>query len=201
MTEKSPAMRHAQPENAGSYFEIGKIIGARGIKGELRVYPTTDDPSRFALLGEVTLELPPPGRAAVHSPADAASHKSAPAPVRRVCAVESARVHQGIVLLKLAGVDDMTAAEKLRGASVWIPPEKALPLDKDEYYVRDLIGLEVVTDEGEALGRLTDVLHTGANDVYAVGKLLIPAIKDCVLDVDVPGRKMTVALMEGLRDL
>ncbi|MCL2462583.1 MAG: ribosome maturation factor RimM [Defluviitaleaceae bacterium] len=175
-------------DSLDSYFAIGKIIGPRGLKGELRVYPLTDEPSRFGLLQEVTLEFPP-------------QRGGAPIP-SRIYIVETARSHEGIVFLKLAGVDDMTAAEKLRGAAVKIPPEAALPLGEGEYYIRDLIDMEVVTEEGEALGKLTDVLHTGANDVYVAGeKLMIPAIKECILKVDVPGKKMTVALMEGLRDL
>mgnify|MGYP000133330403 FL=1 len=99
----------------------------------------------------------------------------------------------------------MTTAEKLKGATVKIPPEDALPLEEGEYYIRDLYDMNVVTDEGENLGIIKDILFTGANDVYVVkpekGKdILIPAIKECILDVDVENKKMTVKLLKGLRD-
>jgi 16S rRNA processing protein RimM len=104
----------------------------------------------------------------------------------------------------LEGVDDRDAAERLTGAFIKIPPEEALPLEENEYYLRDLIGLAVKTDGGEELGRLTDVISTGANDVYAVDKpgqkqLLIPAIKECIVAVDISGGSMTVHLLDGLR--
>jgi len=202
-----------------AYFEIGKILSPRGLAGELRVYPLTDEPSRFGLLDEVFLEFPPDSRAAAHKTPRAGRGASAQPPDReasvqppdrgasvqppsRAYHVESARVRSGLVFLKLAGVDDVAAAEKLRGALVKIPPEKALPLEEGEYYIRDLIGLEVATAGGEALGVLTDVLRTGANDVYVVGgKLMIPAVRECVLNVDTEKRTMTVALTEGLREL
>ncbi len=116
-----------------------------------------------------------------------------------------ARVQKAMVILKLAGVNDRDAAEALTNAVIKIPPGMALPLEDNEYYQRDLIGMDVFTDEGELLGKLTDVLRTGANDVYAVNKpgekeILIPAIKNCVLNVDVAGKKMTVRLMDGLRE-
>ena len=99
----------------------------------------------------------------------------------------------------------MTTAEKLKGATVKIPPEDALPLEEGEYYIRDLYDMNVVTDDGENLGIIKDILFTGANDVYVVkpekGKdILIPAIKECILDVDVENKKMTVKLLKGLRD-
>jgi len=220
-----------------AYFEIGKILSPRGLAGELRVYPLTDEPSRFGLLDEVFLEFPPDSRAAAHKTPRAGRGAAAQPPDRGAAAqppdrgvvvqphvreasaqppdrgasvqppsrayhVESARVRSGLVFLKLAGVDDVAAAEKLRGALVKIPPEKALPLEEGEYYIRDLIGLEVATAGGEALGVLTDVLRTGANDVYVVGgKLMIPAVRECVLNVDTEKRTMTVALTEGLREL
>ena len=86
-----------------------------------------------------------------------------------------------------------------------IPDAVAIPLEEDEYYTRDLYGMQVVTDEGEELGELVKIYETGANDVYAVKKdgdakeLLIPAIKDCILQVDIDARVMTVHLLEGLR--
>ena len=182
-----------------TYFEIGKILSPRGLAGELRVYPLTDEPSRFALLDEVLIEFPPVVREGARAGSEISQTRGS-ARAARVYPVKSARVHKGLVLLKLAGVDDVSAAEKLRGALVKIPPEKALPLDEGQYYVRDLIGLEVVTDNDEVLGALTEVLHTKANDVYVIGgKLMIPAVKECVLHVDIEGKRMIVALPKGLR--
>jgi 16S rRNA processing protein RimM len=168
--------------NYDEYFQIGIIVKAQGIKGELRVLPTTDEPERFGLLSVVTVD------------------KNGHAEYE----VQSARVQKNIIVLKLKGIDDRNTAEMLTGAAIKIPPEKALPLEENEYYLRDLIGLEVFTEEGEDLGRLSDVIVTGANDVYTVKKpgqkeILIPAIKDCVLKVDIPGGRMTVHLLDGLR--
>ena len=197
-----------------AYFEIGRILSPKGLAGELRIYPLTDDPSRFTLLDEVLVEFPPSGtrgREAHNANGDRIlrdrpDREAVPAEhgarYGRIYPVEAARVHNGLVFLKLAGVGDAAAAERLRGALVKIPPEKALPLGEGEYYIRDLIGLEVVTDAGEILGTLTEVLRTGANDVYVVGgKLMIPAIRECVLDVDIDEKRMTVSLTEGLREL
>ena len=111
------------------------------------------------------------------------------------------------MILKLSGIDDMDRANRLKGAVIRIPPDKALPLGEDEYYHRDLIGMEVFTREGERLGELSEIIETGANDVYAVktdgaeNKLLIPAIKGCIIGVDTDKKIMTVSLPEGLRGL
>ena len=166
------------------YFVIGDVVNTQGIKGEVRVIPCTDDESRFELLDSVFLEQR--GKMTEYY-------------------IENVRYHKQFVLLKFEGVDDMTAAEKLKGATVKIPPEDALPLEEGEYYIRDLYDMNVVTDEGEDLGIIKDILFTGANDVYVVkpekGKdILIPAIKECILDVDVENKKMTVKLLKWLRD-
>jgi 16S rRNA processing protein RimM len=106
------------------------------------------------------------------------------------------------VILKLSGVDDLTAADRLKWAKIKIPPSLALPLGEDEYYERDLIGMSVIDENGAEIGELRSVLKTGANDVYCVngeaGEILIPAIKQCVEKVDTAGRKMTVRLMPGM---
>ena len=153
------------------YFVIGDVVNTQGIKGEVRVIPCTDDESRFELLDSVFLEQR--GKMTEYY-------------------IENVRYHKQFVLLKFEGVDDMT-------------PEDALPLEEGEYYIRDLYDMNVVTDEGENLGIIKDILFTGANDVYVVkpekGKdILIPAIKECILDVDVENKKMTVKLLKGLRD-
>ena len=159
------------------YFDIGIIGKPQGIKGEMRVIPLTDEPARFAALDEALV-----------------AGKDRPA---RPYAIEKARIQNNRVILKLRGVDDRTAAERLTGSVLKIPPEKALPLGEDEYYLRDLLGMAVWTDTGEKLGEVTDVLKTGANDVYAVrdaeGKeVLIPAVKQWVLSVSTTEKKIIV---------
>lgn len=165
-------------------FVIGKIVNTQGIKGEVRVIPETDDITRFELLDSVLI-------------------------LRRGTLeekeIQSVRYHKQFVLLKLKGVDDMTAAEGYKNCEIQIPAEKALPCGEDEYYIRDLYGMDVYTDEGELLGSLSDILFTGANDVYVVKSvnpqqkdILLPAIKQCILKVNVAEKKMVVKVPEGL---
>ena len=158
------------------YFVIGDVVNTQGIKGEVRVIPCTDDESRFELLDSVFLEQR--GKMTEYY-------------------IENVRYHKQFVLLKFEGVDDMTTAEKLKGATVKIPPEDALPLEEGEYYIRDLYDMNVVTDDGENLGIIKDILFTGANDVYVVSKdgepdQLFAAIEDVVKDIDVDNKLMIV---------
>jgi len=159
------------------------ITKAQGIRGEFRVLPTTDDPARFELLiGEKVF-------------VNGVSHE-----------VANARLQKNIVILKFAEVNDRNAAEALVGATICIPEEKALPLDDGEFYIRDLIGLRAEAENGESLGVLSRVLHTGANDVYVIetpdgDSFMLPAIKDVVLNVSVAEKKIVLRMMEGLRGL
>lgn len=166
-----------------NYFVIGDLVNTQGIKGEMRVVPCVDDPTRFELLDKVYIDKKG---------------------VITEYEVENIRYHKQFVLVKLKGINDMTAAEKLKGSLVKITEDMALPCEENEYYVRDLYDMNVVTDEGENLGIITDILFTGANDVYVItpekGKdILIPAIEQVVLNVDVENKKMTIHLLEGLR--
>jgi 16S rRNA processing protein rimM len=166
-----------------NYFVIGDLVNTQGIKGEMRVVPCVDDPTRFELLDKVYIDKKG---------------------VITEYEVENIRYHKQFVLVKLKGINDMTAAEKLKGSLVKITEDMALPCEENEYYVRDLYDMTVVTDEGENLGIITDILFTGANDVYVItpekGKdILIPAIEQVVLNVDVENKKMTIHLLEGLR--
>ena len=162
-------------------FEIGVITKPQGIRGEMRVYPTTEDPLRFTLLvdDEVNIEGTP--------------YK-----------LTSARMQKSVVVIKLCGINDRNAAEAMAGKKILIPAEKALPLEKDEYFVRDLTGLCAETEDGEILGVLSEVLHTNANDVYVIKpargeSFMIPAIKDVVRNVSLTDGKITVRLIDGLR--
>ncbi len=164
------------------YFVIGKIVNTQGIKGDMRVVPTTDDIHRFELLEFVYID------------------KNG---IINKYEVDNIRYHKQFVLLKIKGIDDMTAAEKFKNSEVKITKDMALPLEENEYYIGDLYSMNVITDEEEYLGTIEDIIFTGANDVYVVrnneNEILIPAIKQCILNVDIENKKMTVKLLEGLR--
>lgn len=164
-------------------LQVGAITSTHGIRGEVKVFPTTDDPKRFCKLKQVILD----------------DGKS-----KQELEIESVKFFKNLIILKFKGIDDINEVEKYRKATLWVTREQAVPLKKDEYFIADLIGLSVVTEDGEVLGNLTDVMQTGANDVYVVAKegeeeLLIPAIKECVKNVDLENRVMTIFLMPGLR--
>lgn len=166
-----------------NYFTIGKIVNTQGIKGEVRVIPYTDNPERFKILDWVYVDKKG---------------------IITKYEIQNVRYHKQFVLLKFKGIDDMTSAERLKNSDLKIDEKDALPLEEDEYYIRDLYDMKVETQEGELLGEIKDIIFTGANDVYVVKngeekEILIPAIKKCILNVDVENRKMIVKLMEGLR--
>lgn len=165
-----------------SELQVGVITQTHGIRGEVKVFPTTDDVNRFKKLKEVTL----------------ANEKE-----RLTMTIESVKFFKQYVILKFDGYDSINDIEKYKGAKLLVSREKAVKLQKDEYFIADLIGLRVVTEEGEDFGVLKDVLETGANDVYIVemtdGKeVLLPAIKDCIRDIDMDKQVITVHIMDGL---
>lgn len=169
------------------YLNVGKIINTHGVRGEIRIWPQTDFPDiRFQKGSRLLLFLP-------------GQEDAAPAEVE----VVSARPQKNMYLLKLKGIDSMTEAEKLKGGSLKVKDEDRVPLEEGEYYVRDIVGCAVISDEGENLGVVTDVLTPGANDVWVVkrpkGKdLLLPVIDEVVLDVDLSAKQIKVHLLEGL---
>ena len=171
-------------ENMEQFLRVGVISSTHGIRGEVKVYPTTDDPERFLDLDEVILDT---GR----------EHK--------ILEIEGVKVFKNQVILKFKGYDNINDIEKYLKKDLLVDREHAVELGENENFIADLIDMEVVTDEGKVLGTLTDVIETGANDVYAVktpeGKeILLPAIRDCILDVNVDEKRMTVHVMEGLLD-
>lgn len=171
-------------ENMEQFLRVGVISSTHGIRGEVKVYPTTDDPERFLDLDEVILDT---GR----------EHK--------ILEIEGVKFFKNQVILKFKGYDNINDIEKYLKKDLLVDREHAVELGENENFIADLIDMEVVTDEGKVLGTLTDVIETGANDVYAVktpeGKeLLLPAIRDCILDVNVDEKRMTVHVMEGLLD-
>lgn len=166
------------------FFKIGIITGSHGVHGEMKIYPTTDDTRRFKRLDEVFVET-----------------KEGRIPMK----VEGARVSVDRVLLKLKGIDTPEEVVKYRQKGIFVDREHAVRLSKDEYFIADLIGLNVVDESDEKIGVLDDVLPTGANDVYQIimndgRELLLPAIKDCILDVDVEAGFIKVHILDGLLD-
>ncbi|MCD8300437.1 MAG: ribosome maturation factor RimM [Clostridiales bacterium] len=164
-------------------FLVGIITGTHGIGGEVKVYPTTDDIKRFKKLKSVIM--------------DNGKRQSE-------MAVAGARFSGDMVILKFKGYDDINQVEAFKGNELYVTRENAVKPGKDEYFIADLIGLKVISTDGEELGVIKDVIETGANDVYEIktsdgGELLIPAIGECIREVDVAGGVVTVYLMPGLR--
>lgn len=167
------------------FLQVGVITATHGIRGEVKVFPTTDDPERFLDLETVYLDT---GRE------------------KKLLTISSVKFFKQFVILKFKEFDNINDVEPFRKKSLLVTRDQAVPLEEDEYFIADLIGLKVITDEDKVLGELTDVLETGANDVYQVtdenGKeILLPAIKDCILSVDLEKGEMKVHILEGLLDL
>ena len=166
------------------YLAVGRILRPHGIRGELRVGILTNYPERLGQHAYFYLASPDLPEIARRYP------------------VEKLRRHKKVLLLKLGGCDDRNAAEELRGQLVQIPIEEAVPLEEGEYYYFQLIGVRVEAESGESLGQVVDVLETGANDVYVVrgpqGEVLLPAVKDVVLKLDLEAKQMVVNLLPGM---
>ena len=165
-------------------FQVGIISSTHGVRGEVKVFPTTDDMKRFKKLKEVLLDT---GNETL------------------TLEIEGVKFFKQFVILKFKGYDNIDDIVKYRGKSLFVPRENAVKLQKDEYFIADLIGLKVVNEDGSFTGVLKDVMETGANDVYIVesqdGKeVLIPAIKDCILQVDFEKEQVLVHLLDGLLD-
>ena len=166
-------------------LQVGIITSTHGVRGEVKVYPTTDDPRRFRRLKEVVLD---PGKEKMN------------------LEIEGVTFFKQFVILKFKGLDNINDIEKYRQKSLYVTRKNAVRLQRDEYFIADLIGLKVQDEDGKELGTVKDVIETGANDVYEVemadGKsLLLPAIKQCILNVDVENGTMQVHVLEGLLDL
>ena len=163
-------------------LQVGVITATHGLKGEVKVFPTTDDPNRFRRLKEVILNT---GRE------------------ERVLEIEGVKFFKQMVILKFKGLDDIGDVEKLRRGTLSVTRENAVKLKRNEYFIADLIGMRVENEDGSELGTLQDVIATGANDVYDVRlsdgrQVLIPAIRECILSVDVEEGRMRVHLLDGL---
>lgn len=163
-------------------FQVGVITSTHGIRGEVKVFPTTDDPARFQDLTEVLLDT---GKEKI------------------LLEVQNVRFFKQFVILKFKGLDNINDVERYRRCPLLIERKDAVPLEEDEYFIADMIGIQVVTEDDEPFGTLKDVMETGANDVYVIdteehGEVLVPAIRECILDVDIENQKMKIHLMDGL---
>lgn len=184
------------------FFQVGIITSAHGVRGEVKVYPTTDDVRRFKRLKEVMLDTG--ARSLAEGPKGTAP-KAEDAPGRNfpVLEIESVKFFKQFAILKFKGIDSMEEAEKYRQTPLLVPRDKAVPLGRDEYYTADLMGLNVKDEDGRDIGVLREVLETGANDVYVIDlndgrELLLPAIRQCVLEVDVEAGFIRIHILEGL---
>lgn len=163
-------------------LEIGQIVNTFGIKGQIKVKPFTDDIRRFDNLKEVYVEKNN---------------------TKKKYEIEEVKYHKDMVLIKFKGIETVEQAEKLKNSYVTISRDSAEELEEDRYYIVDLLGLEVYTDEQILLGILEDIFNTGSNDIYVVkssdGKqILLPAIKDVVKNIDIENKKIIVHIIPGL---
>lgn len=165
-------------------FQVGIITSTHGVHGEVKVFPTTDDVRRFKRLKEVILDT---GKEQI------------------TLEVEGAKFSKQLVILKFKGIDNINDVEKYRQKSLYVTRENAVRLRRDEYFIADLMGLRVHDEDGAEIGFLREVMETGANDVYVIDlddgrELLLPAIKECVLNVDVEAGFVQIHIMPGLLD-
>ncbi|KEO81914.1 ribosome maturation factor RimM [Tumebacillus flagellatus] len=166
---------------------VGHLVNTQGVRGEVRVLSRTDfDDIRFKTGSTIMLV-----------------HPNFPKPIE--LKISSSRPHKQFILLTFEGHLNINDVEKYKGGDLMVREEDLVQLPENTYYIYQLIGCQVVTDEGEVLGTLKDVLQPGANDVYVVkppkGKdILLPVIPDCVLDVDVENKKVLVHILPGLLD-
>ena len=164
------------------YLEIGQIVNTNGLKGFLKLKPLTDDITRFEKLKTIYIQ----------KAKELIEFK-----------IQEVKYNKQSVLLKLEGIDDITEAEKYKNFYIKISKENAVELEKNSYFIVDIIGCQVYTDENEYLGNVVDVFQTGSNDVYTLknseGKeILIPAIKEVIKNVDIKNKKIVIHLMDGL---
>lgn len=165
-------------------FRIGVITSTHGLKGEVKVFPTTDDPARFKTLKHCYIRT-----------------KTEDMPVEK----KTCKFFKNMVILSFEEFHDINEIEKYKGCELYVKREDAVPLEEDEFYIADVIDSEVFEDNGKKLGTLVDVMQTAANEVFVVkmenGKeVLLPVIKDCVLDINTDEKKVVVHMMNGLLD-
>lgn len=163
-------------------LRVGVFANTHGVRGEIKVFPTTDDAQRFKKLKKLYLDT---GREKIE------------------LEIASVRFFKNMVILKFKGIDNINDIEKYKGKDLLVTREQAVPLKEDEYFIYDIIGAKVVTEDGKEFGELKEVLQTGANDVYVVKtteekEILLPVIEECILDIDVDNKVVTAHIMPGL---
>lgn len=164
------------------FLQVGVITSTHGIKGEVKVFPTTDDADRFRELKQVILDT---GKEQI------------------LLEIQNVKFFKQYVILKFKGIDNINDVEKYRKMPLLVTREDAVALEEDEYFITDMIGMQVLTEDGEKFGVLKDVMETGANDVYVIessrhGEVLVPAIHECILSIDIDKQEMRIHLLEGL---
>lgn len=162
-------------------LQVGAITTTHGVRGEVKVYPTTDDPKRYSKLKEVILDTPD----------------------KTVLHVESVKYFKNLVIVKFKEYNSLNEVELLKGKKLFVTRQNAVKLKKDEYFVADLIGMSVIDEAKNIKGELVDVMETGANDVYIINledgrEVLIPAIKECILDVNTEDMIIKINILDGL---
>lgn len=162
-------------------YQVGIIVKPQGVKGEVKVKITSPRPERFFDLEKVYIRFDK----------------------IQTCSIENIRISNGFVFLKLANIDSRNDAELLRNKEILISEDQLIDLEENEYFVHDLIGCQVVTEEGLIIGKIEDIIQNSSNDIYLVKnqqgqEILIPAINDVVKDVDIKGRQVTIHVLEGL---
>ena len=167
------------------FLKVGVITSVHGIRGEVKVFPTTDDPRRFKKCKEVWID---------------------PDQGKRALEIEHVKFFKQFAIIKFKGFGNPDEIMPYKGKELYVTRENAVPLGENEYYIADLIGIQVFDEEGTLLGSLEDVIETGANDVYSVRtedgrEILIPAIRECILEVDIESRRMRVHIMDGLLEI
>ena len=163
-------------------LQVGVITQPHGVRGEVKVFPTTDDPVRFMKLKKVILDT---GKEKLD------------------LEVEHVKFFKQFVIVKFKEFDNINDIERYKRCPLLVERKDAVELEEDEYFIADMIGIQVVTEDDEPFGTLKDVMETGANDVYVIdteehGEVLVPAIRECILDVDIENQKMKIHLMDGL---
>ena len=165
-------------------LQVGAITSTHGVRGEVKVFPTTDDAKRFSKLKEVEMETKD-GTITLH--------------------IKGVKYFKQFVILKFEEYDSLNEVESIKGRKLFVTRKNAVKLQKNEYFIADLIGMKAVDEEKGLEGTVEDVIQTGANDVYDITltdgrNLLLPAIKDCVLNVDMDKQVISIHILEGLLD-
>ncbi len=151
-------------------IKIGKIVNTFGIKGELKVYPYVD---YIDELSKIYID-------------------------NKEYTLSKSRNQKNVVIIKIKGLDDINLVEDFKNKEIEIDRVDLPKLKEGEYYIEDLIGLDVYTDEGKLLGKLDDIFNTGANDIYQVNNILLPAIPDVIKKIDIENQKIIVHIIKGL---